>query len=177
MSYAAASGLPAEIEAFELLEAGADNEHVGIDRDDPLKARRQDFVEKQAAEDGAREAASAGEVGVEAGEVEGEELDAIAQSRRQIIEARRNIVRRADEKNLAPNARFGLDEGSNRAHRRRKKRAVRREAIGGSHAVSPYQRAWPRSLARQRSLSPSPARIKALLEVTGRGGRFQPQPN
>ena len=39
----------AEIEALEPLEARADDEHVGIDRDDALEARGQDFVKKQAA--------------------------------------------------------------------------------------------------------------------------------
>ena len=41
-----------------------------IDRHDPLETRRQDFVEKEAAEDRPRKAALAGEAGVEVREVE-----------------------------------------------------------------------------------------------------------
>ena len=72
--------------------------------------RGQDVVEKQAAEHSAGKAAFAGELRVEAREVEGHELDALAQRRRQLVEARRHVVRLANEKYLALDVRFGLDQ-------------------------------------------------------------------
>ena len=51
------------------------------------------LVEEQAAEHRARKAAFAGEAGVVVREVEGHELDALAQGRRQLVEAGGNVVR------------------------------------------------------------------------------------
>src|SRR5208282_6127072 len=59
----------------------------------------------------------------------------IAQSRRQIIEARRHVFRLADEKDLMGGVRLGRDERGDGSDRRRKERAVRGEAIGGSHLI------------------------------------------
>ena len=122
-----------EIEAREPREAGADDEHVGIDRDDALEARGQDLVEKQPAKDGARKAPARLQVFVEAREVDREELDAIAQRTRELVEARRHVARLADERDLEALVRFGLDERGDGPDRRRKERAVRREAIDGAH--------------------------------------------
>src|SRR5580692_9438429 len=88
-----------EIEAFEALQAGADDQHVGIDGDDPFEMTRQDLIKKQTAEHRAGKAALAGELGVEALKVEGHELDALAQRRRQLVEARRHVVRLAYQEN------------------------------------------------------------------------------
>src|SRR4029077_4735631 len=55
-----------KLETFEALEAGADNQHVGIDGDDPLEMSGQDIVEKQATEHCAGKAASPREISVEA---------------------------------------------------------------------------------------------------------------
>ena len=61
-----------------------------------------------------------------------------------------HVVRLADQENLALHVRLGLDQGRDRAHSRRKERAVRREAIGGSHRV-PVRPRWP--LARSQATS------------------------
>ncbi len=94
---------------------------------------RQDVVEKEAAEHRARKASLAGEVQVEAREVEGHERDALAQRGGQRVEARRHVVRLANQENLALDVGLGLDHGRDRAQSRRKESAVRRKAVGGSH--------------------------------------------
>src|SRR3984885_12332283 len=129
----------AEVEIFELLESWSDDQHVRIDGDDPLKMSGQDFVKEQAAEHRTGKAPFAGELGVEAQEVESHELDAIAQWRQQPVETRRHVVWLAYEKNLALYVWFGLHHGCDRAHSRRKERPVRRETISGSHGVL----GWP----------------------------------
>ena len=129
-----------EIEALEPLEARADDQHVGIDGDDPLEHDAGRISSRNRRRNTAREKRPLpARFGVEAREVEGHELDALAQGRRQLVEAGRHVVRLADEENLALDVGFGLDQGRDRAHSRRKERAVRREAIGGSHGP-PFQR-------------------------------------
>ena len=73
--------------------------------------------------------------------------------------SRRHVVRLAEEENLALDVRFSLDQRSDRAHRRREERAVRREAIGGSHGppVRPDEAALKVSGLPARALVGSPA--------------------
>ena len=95
-------------------------------------------------------------------EVDREKLDAIAQRRRELVEAGRHVVRLADEDDLVAPVRLGLDERGDGAHRRGEERAVRREAIGGSHEVpfSPFD-----ALARRRvNLAVGPDCRPARLE-------------
>jgi hypothetical protein len=134
-------GPSAQIEAFEPLEARAGDEHVGIDRDDALEAGRQNLVEKEAAKDGARKAPARPQIFIEAGEVDFEELDALAQGSREPVEAPRHVARLADEDDLVAPVRLGFDQRSDGAQSRGKERAVRREAIGGSHQLPS---SWPR---------------------------------
>ncbi len=174
----------AEIEAFEPLQTRPDDQHVRIDADDSRKMRGQDFVEKQAAEHRAREAALADEAGAEALEVEGHELDALAQRARQPVEAGQDVVGLAEEENLALLVRLGLDQGSDRAHCGREERPVRREAIGGSHCV-PRSPHFLRPLARSRgprargSLTGSTARANSEHNSSGvrglRANGFDPE--
>ena len=79
----------------------------------------------------------AGETGVEAGEVEGEKFYALAQSAAQSVEARRHVVGLADEEDLMGGVGLGVDKRGDGAHRRRKERTVRREAIGGAQ-IEPF---------------------------------------
>ena len=70
----------AEVEIREARKAGPHDQHVGIDADDPLDMRGQDFGEEKPAEHRAREAPLAGKLGVIAAKVEGEQGDAIAEA-------------------------------------------------------------------------------------------------
>src|SRR5208337_1929669 len=133
--------LACEIEVREPRETRADDEHVGIDRHDPLEAGGQNLVEKQPAKDGPRKAPARLQAPIqapiEAGEVDGEEFDAIAQWAREPVEAERDVAGLADKKDLMTRFWFRLDERGDGSDRRREECSVGREAIGGSHPVPP----------------------------------------
>ena len=72
----------------------------------------------------------------------------------ELVEAGRHVVRLADEDDLVAPVRLGLDERGDGAQRGREERAVGREAIGGSHAVSVLYFDAPAPKHRLRDLTP-----------------------